>query len=109
MIELVRVPEVTATIRRLVITGEDRKPNFERLFGADWIELLRVWTDTRLEVLRETRGVLAKPLNQYYDADTSFYRPRKPDVLEAEKIGRMVGMSYLWELLEEQSGRHKHQ
>jgi hypothetical protein len=99
--------EATAAIRRLVITGEDRKQNFERLFGQDWIELLRVWTDTRLEVLRETRGVLARPNNEYYDADAPFYRPRKPNVLEAEKLDRMVGMSYWWELLEKQSGKHK--
>jgi hypothetical protein len=100
--------EVTAAIRRLVITGEDRKQNFELLFGAHWIELLRVWTDTRMEVLRETSGVLDKPINEYCDADTPFYRPRKPNVLEAEKLDRMVGMSYWWELLEKQSGKLKH-
>jgi ribonuclease HI len=91
--------EVTAAIRRLVITGEDRKQNFVRLFGKRWMGIAVEWNESRLKVLLEAIGVPCKQFNQYYDADAPFWRPRKADAFEAEKWGDKIKSIYFCSLL----------
>jgi ribonuclease HI len=88
--------EVTAAIRRLVITGEDREQNFVLLFGTSWKDIAGEWNESRLEVLREDSGVPSKQFNQYHDADTPFWRPRKANVFEAKTLQIMPGIRYWW-------------
>ncbi|KAI9053840.1 hypothetical protein LZ554_002788 [Drepanopeziza brunnea f. sp. 'monogermtubi'] len=75
-------PGVTAPIRRLVIMGEDRPRNFERLFGATWKALaLQEWRELRHEVLAVPESERS-PAAQMLDRGTPYYRPRAPTTEE---------------------------
>lgn len=69
-------PGVTAPIRRLVITGEDRPRNFSRLFGPAWKALaVDEWRELRCEVLTVPESERS-PQAQMLDRGAPFYRPR---------------------------------
>lgn len=82
--------EISRAVRRLVVTGEDRKQNFERLFGPQWdVHLSAIWSKIRLEVLQEQHGAPPKAFSNFYDSDAPFYRPRKPNLSELKRLADM--------------------
>ncbi|PMD13853.1 hypothetical protein NA56DRAFT_636983 [Hyaloscypha hepaticicola] len=82
--------EVTAAIRRLVITGEDREQIFVLLFGKRWKGMEVEWNKSRLEVLQEDGEVAGRPFSIYHDADTPCWRPRKANLFEAKRLENMA-------------------
>lgn len=71
----------TAVLRRLVITGEDRPVNFERIFGPNWAPAISdEWKTIRADVLHPKKD--KEVMYAMLDAGTPFYRPRPPTKAE---------------------------
>ncbi|OWO98648.1 NADH-ubiquinone oxidoreductase 78 kDa subunit, mitochondrial precursor [Marssonina coronariae] len=92
---------VNVPIRRLVVTGEDRPRNFERLFGPDWKAAVDAeWRIIRREILKPEQDVVGAML----DRGAPYYRPRLPteeeklalshaSILETQKVDLTMSIS----------------
>jgi hypothetical protein len=80
----------TAPLRRLVITGEDRAPNFERLFGPEWkAAIAEEWQSIRVDLLLPARE--QSTMYAQLDAGAPFRRPRFPTSDEIARARRDDG------------------
>lgn len=81
----------TAPLRRLVVTGEDRPVNFERLFGPEWAPAItEEWESIRADMLAKP----AEKKNMYAMLDIgapSWSRPRPPTRKEIKALGMAEG------------------
>lgn len=77
---------ILAVVRRLVVTGEDRKQNFAYLFGPKWLALSNLWRGSRLDLLRKARMMAGGVFTRVHDANAPFFRPRRPDIGEEQEL-----------------------
>ena len=72
---------IKSVLRRLVITGEDRPQNFERLFGPKWKNLvIDDWAQIRSEI------IIQPELKSSMDEGAPVIRPRLPTAIERKMI-----------------------